>query len=872
MLREREKFVTNAQTVRKVTCPNLPLKMLPRPALLRRLEEAIVGSSERSSACKLVLLQAPAGYGKTTLLAEFAHTTTLPCCWVVLDRSDTDPVIFLETLLMSIQERFPTSGTVLNPLLSEARAVDTSQPAEGRFDAVVDAVAEAIASQITEHFALILCNYHEIDACQPLHRLMNRLLRLPSSCVLVIESRSLPPLDFAPLLARRKMAVLSRDLLRLRTQEIQELARLQADAQFSDAEAEHLAVSFDGWLVGLLLGTRLGDVRFLRRKIPQGDPHPEASSAKLLEGHHLFAYVVHEVFERYPDEYAFLKEACVLEEMTPALCAALLSLPVSVASARLGSLEQYGLFVSSQDAQAISTCHPALRDLLVEDLRVGAPDRFSQLHRRAAELLGAEGNYEQAVTHALSAGVQDLAADLIVRACEPLTAQGHLETLARWMDAVPEPIKARSPAVLLNEARVCALRGDSARALARSSAAQEALTRTGSEDQVLVQADIAIVSGVALCLQGRYQEAQALCQQVLTLLPEGEVKRRGETEDCLGRCFMHLGEYPTALIHFQQALHLYSQNATVLGAANMHMSLNMVYRLLGQMALAEHHCTRALAGYEQLHNRRGLANAYLGLASIRQAQGLLSEAEALFSESRTLSREPILLIDRQAYALADLGELCVDQGHYDRALSLAEEALSLTPGDALVCNTAWSTLARSYLLLGNVETARLMLSRMILPEARGKTMGKYHAEHDLIEGLILLKEQRPAEAQALLMQTEMALKTTGMKLQQIHAALLIAACHLEQHQIPEMVRRLEEVGTIVSTYECYKQRVPIELRHLPALSLAIKMLPEAAHVRALLPLEIQKTVQNDVVAFSALPTSIPAHAVAADKPPYLRIL
>jgi LuxR family maltose regulon positive regulatory protein len=296
------------------------------------------------------------------------------------------------------------------------------------------------------------------------------------------------------------MAVLGRDLLRLRAQEIQELARLQADAQLSDAEAEHLAVSFDGWLVGLLLGTRLGDVRFLRRKMPQGDPHLETASASLLAGQHLFAYVVHEVFERYPDEYAFLKEACMLEEMTPALCVALLCIPVSVASARLASLEQYGLFVSSQDAGDIATCHPALRELLVEDLRVGSPDRFSQLHRRAAELLGAEGNYEQAVTHALSAGAQDLAADLIVRACEPLTAQGQLETLARWMDAVPAPIKARSPALLLSEARVCEVRGDSARALARSAVAQEALTCTGSgveaSDQALVQADIAIVRGL----------------------------------------------------------------------------------------------------------------------------------------------------------------------------------------------------------------------------------------------------------------------------------------------------------------------------------------------------------------------------------------
>jgi ATP/maltotriose-dependent transcriptional regulator MalT len=135
---------------------------------LRWLDEAIVGSSgnaEESTACRLVLVQAPAGYGKTTLLADFARSATIPCCWYVLDRTDTDIVLFLETLLTSLRKRFPSCGPVFDPLLQAARAGDVSQPAERRFDALVDAVAEAIAGEISERFALILCNYHEVDAC-----------------------------------------------------------------------------------------------------------------------------------------------------------------------------------------------------------------------------------------------------------------------------------------------------------------------------------------------------------------------------------------------------------------------------------------------------------------------------------------------------------------------------------------------------------------------------------------------------------------------------------------------------------------------------------------------------------------------------------
>ncbi|HLZ58538.1 MAG TPA: BTAD domain-containing putative transcriptional regulator [Ktedonosporobacter sp.] len=868
--------MSDASTLRKIRRPVLPPRMLLRSALVRWLDETIVGLSsegtEGGSASRLLLLQAPAGYGKTTLLADFARATTIPCCWYVMDRSDTDTIIFLETLLTTIGQQFPSCSAMLDPLLQLARDGEASQPAEHRFDAVVEAVADTIATRISERFALILCNYHEVDACPSINRLIDRLLQLPSSCVLVLESRSLPNLNFAPLLVRREMAIISRDLLRLSAQEIQELARLQGISPLNDLEAEQLAIAFDGWMAGILLGTRLGDVRFLRRKMPREDSRLEKSSGKLLDGQHLFAYVAHEVFQRYPNEYAFLKEACVLEEMTAPLCAALLSLPIQEANARLVSLEQYGLFVRSEDSQRIATCHPALRDLLVENLRMGSPDRFSQLHRRAAELLGDEHNYEQAITHALAAGADELAADLIVRAFEPLTTQGHLETLARWMDAVPEPIKARSPTFLLSEARVSAFLGDSARALARSSAAREALTSpfSGVEvaDQVLVQADIALARGVALCVQGRYQEAQVVCEQTLAFLPADEVKRRAEAQDCLGRCSLHLGDYPTALIHLQQALHVFSRHSNVLGTAAMHMSLNMVYRLLGNMVLAEHHCTRALACYEQIHNRRGLANAYLGLGSIRRSQGLLSEAETLFTQSLTLSREPILLHRLHAYALADLGELFVDQKRYDRALSLSEEALALAPGDALLCNTAFSTLARGYLFLGDVETARLMLSRMVLPAARGERIGKYQAEHDLIAGMILLSQQRPAKAYAILTETERALKTSGLKRLQIQTNLLIAVCHLEQDQMPEMLRRLEEVGTILTAYECFEQRVQVELLHLPALSQAIKTLPlsEAAHLRALFHLETHGQKQNVAVPLPASPSSVPAPPISLDEP------
>ena len=277
---------------------------------MKRLTEVISGP-----VYKLVVLHAPAGYGKTTLLADFARQTTIPCCWYMLDRSDTDTITFLERLLVSIRQRFPHFGVALGPLLAGAMTADADHPATHRIEGVVESLIEALTTEIPERFALILCNYDDVNESPEIAALVNRLLRSPSSCVLVLESRAIPNLEFPPLLARREVFGMSSDLFRLSTQEIRDLAALQGAPALSDTEAGHLAAVFDGWMAGILLGTRLGDVQFLQGREDDGALSP-GSSGKPVDRQLLFAYVVNEVFTHYPDEYAFLKQACILQEMT----------------------------------------------------------------------------------------------------------------------------------------------------------------------------------------------------------------------------------------------------------------------------------------------------------------------------------------------------------------------------------------------------------------------------------------------------------------------------------------------------------------------------------------------------------------------------
>src|SRR5581483_994559 len=188
--------------------------------------------------------------------------------------------------------------------------------------------------EINGPLALILCNYQEINDLSGVNRLVGYLLRqLPAQCVLLIESRVIPNLDFAPLLASQMVFGIGVHLLRFTGCEIRRLAQIQGVEPLKDTEAEHLAASFDGWIAGILLGTRLSHVRQIQGNLPA--PVSADRSENQISLQYLFSYVVNEVFKNHQNVYTFLKEASILQEMSPPLCAALLDISPAQASAHL---------------------------------------------------------------------------------------------------------------------------------------------------------------------------------------------------------------------------------------------------------------------------------------------------------------------------------------------------------------------------------------------------------------------------------------------------------------------------------------------------------------------------------------------------------
>ncbi|MHB8595588.1 MAG: BTAD domain-containing putative transcriptional regulator [Ktedonobacteraceae bacterium] len=848
----------------KISIPALPPAILHREGLIARLHNIIAishpASKESQPQYKLVLLCAPAGYGKTTLLTDFAVHTDIPCCWYFLDHSDTDRFTFLSNLLASIRYCFPGFGTQLDPLLTDDSIAMSYTDDTQRFQTFVDALVTALEREMTERFVLILCNYHEVDGSPAIANLVNQLLqKMPSHGILVIESRSTPSLEFASLLARREAIGWGSNMLRINAQEIHELARVQGVTPLSKMEAEQLALAFDGWIAGILLGTRLGDAELMhastRTGILQGLPSMRVEREKL------FAYLVNETFKHQPAVYTFLKESAVLRQMTPVLCDTLLG--SSNASEHLERLVREGMFVNCSDdgPQQIYICHPVLRELLCDELHRASPERFAELHRRASEQFEAAHDYENAISHALAADDSHRAAQLIIQAHQQMDSRKYTEIVLRWIDALPAETTESYPQLLLIRASIYLMRNEYMHALPlldTASALYTTNTLTGLDptDLPRLQAELIILRSKALFQEGRYQESQCLCQQVLEATPMDEVTQRAEAHACFGICASLLGDLTAGVEHLQKALQLWGRNTIRFQTAEAHSALANTYHLMGNFALAEHHLSRAIICWEQLHDEKGKASNLLRMGINKHHQGAFCEAESLLTEVLTMTRGMPGFEREESYALENLGVVYQDQNHYNQSLECLESGLDLARQlkDNFLLNCCLCDLSMNYLLMGDSATALLLLSEIKLPTMHDEIMSYERAIHDITYGLILHYQHRYDEAYTFFTDLEASLKRVGIKRELLRVKLSLSACQLARQKQTEAIRYLDEISAILEIHD-YGQFVLARLNRFPEIYHLVKTLPTLERLRTLLHIETPvRSKMQEIPLLAAQPT------------------
>ena len=868
----------------KITAPVLPPTTLHRALLVQRLREVIDSPIGGSFSYKLILLCAPAGYGKTLLLTDFAQRTTTPCCWYFLDSTDIDEITFIKTILLSIRQRFPQFGRTFDSLLTNAVPVlsDPAPPLYSElaqlphsFEEIVEALLAAIEVEIAERFAIFLCNYHEVSQHNGISVLVNRFLEhLPAQCIVVIESRTIPSLEFAPLITQRKILSLGRNILRFTPQEIRDLALLQGSTPPGEAEAEQIATSFDGWIAGILLGTHLGDIQFLDTTLSSHVHFP----LSMIQGNRkaLFSYLFAEVFGRDLATYAFLKDAAILQYMVASICNELLQ--INDAEEHLHYLEQQGLFVirSGEDQEITYTCHELIRGLLCDELRRQSPERFVSLHQRAAELFHAAGNTNQAIYHALQANAWRFTEAILREVQEKMLAQGQVETLARWIDGLLSFHTPLHPTILLARAKIHLLFGEYAPALSLLDAASQAIAQQAfsadGDDASTLQAEVTLLRSKVLFQKKDYAQAQAFCQQVLDTLSVDEIGLRAEAYTRLGVGANLLGDFRKGLAYLQKALHLCGRDAMTRQTADLHSALASAYGLIGNFALAEHHVIRARTCWEHLHNEWGQIDNLIRVGLIRHYQGEFAEAEAHFTQALKLSRGSPPFHREEAYILVSLGELYLDQELYSRALTCLDDGLTLAlqMEDTYLKNYVYRMLAMTHLFMGDANTALLLVAEIDL-RAESSTATNYErALRELVYGTILLYQKRFSEAYSALTSIEGALREMGLRREQVQLTLRISACLRALGQQAEAIRRVEELAA-AAWYNDMERFITTELHRLPEFESFVKKQPAGPAVHRYLNKGQEAPIGQDIPETLSSSTPSPVIAVAHSRKPTLHI-
>ena len=419
----------------KLHVPGAQPDFVSRPRLADRLDEGLARG--------VILVSAPAGFGKTSLLAEWTHQSPRSVAWLSLDAGDNDPARFWRHALAALDRVHPGTAERLAPLLGV--------PASPSFEGLVTALVNELASPPGEdEVVLVLDDYHLIDA-QPVHESLTYLLEhLPPVLRLVLSSRGDPPLPLARLRAGRQLTELRADELRFTTGEAAALLRLAIGPDLPDAAAAELARRTEGWVAGLQLAA------LSLRGRPDVAGLVAAFSGRYR---HVLDYFTEEVLERQPPQVrAFLLETSVLERLSGELCDAVTGR--ADGQAMLEAIERASLFlVPLDEVRGWWRFHQLFADLLRARVEQESAERVRELHRNAAAWHDEQGLADEAVRHALAAGEDAWAARVIERHLDAVHLRGEGATLQRWLAALPAELVRSRPRLLLAQALLALLSG-----------------------------------------------------------------------------------------------------------------------------------------------------------------------------------------------------------------------------------------------------------------------------------------------------------------------------------------------------------------------------------------------------------------------------
>jgi LuxR family transcriptional regulator, maltose regulon positive regulatory protein len=678
------------------------------------LRQRLVEKLNAGMNCRLTLVSAPAGFGKTTLVSEWVAGCDRPVAWLSLDEADNDPVRFISYLISALQTiKVDIGGGLLTALQS---------PQPPKTELILLNLLNEITS-VPEHFILILDDYHLIDSKSVDQSLAFLVEHQPPQMHLVITTREDPSLPLARLRVRGQLSELRASDLRFTPAEAAEFLNQAMGFHLSTEDIDALENRTEGWIAGLQLAALS----------MQGNKNPAGFIESFTGSHHfVLDYLLEEVLRKQSaGVQSFLLRTSILDRMCGSLCDAILLDPSTPGQETLEYLEHNNLFIVPLDNERHwYRYHHLFRDSLRQRLNQnltsssgGKVKGLAELHKLASQWFEDNGLEIEAFQHAAATNDVERAELLIDE--KGLFMHFHgVAAILDWLALLPAMLLNTNPSLLVKYARALLISGQTTGVEEKLQAAEAALQGAGQDDKTRDLIGQIAANRVTLALS-QYQMDTGIAQarRALEYLHSDNLSSRFQANWAVAFAYQFRGERAAARQAYTDALSIAQATGNI-------RNIGLITICLGQLQETENQLSPAAETYRRslqlLSNQPppSASDAYLGLARIFYEWNDMDAAERYGQQSLQLARQFDKTLDRFVICEVFLARLKLARGDVSGAAAMLAETEQSVRRNNFIYRIPEVAAAQVLILLhqGNLAAATHLAQTHDLPISQARML------------------------------------------------------------------------------------------------------------------------------------------------------